>query len=631
MKKRNNGIRVIAGLMVMLLLSNTGGQLQKLYANEVSKPKVAITKESMQDFLDAYFSENMDKYHVPGVAVSVIKGKEELLHAEYGVSDKEKNIPVEADKTLFPACSVSKLFTATAVMQLEEQGKLDLNEDITNYVGDIKISNPLQETITCHELLTHTGGLDEQSELNGSTLQSDNIKSQKDYFKTHIPTVIRKPGTMSCYSNMGYNLLGYIVEQQSGETYENYVTEHLLNPLQMVSASVRIPQGTMATGYEYNGEDYEKQPFAYQYTSGSSGIIASVTDMENYMEMQLNDGMFESTKVLNSETVTKMQKRQFANNSVFEGMGYGFVRDRINGVLVLKHEGALPGYATTMLLLPDEKIGIYVATNSLSGICFDFEEVFFDYFYSKDSKEEMRQNMDDVTEDDLESYVGTYRSYDGIARTNLMKIGILMETSDLKISKDKSGQLKMEGYSQKKEKEETLLLPYQKDVFLRQDQKGYIAFSRNESDGQISCAYTNVSHAGFEKVSWFENKGILFGGLFLAFLMTMIFGIFLLCQSKKETVLSQKIIYVLTGTGGILSTVGSVAGILIAIKMIMSYDYSREWLMRLLLGMGNFASVAVIIPELVLLFQNRGKKRKTLGIFLLFQLLWIWNLYYFHI
>ena len=255
-------------------------------------------------------------------------------------------------------------------------------------------------------------------------------------------------------SNMGYNLLGYIVEQQSGETYENYVTEHLLNPLQMTNASVRIPQGTMATGYEYNGEDYEKQPFAYQYTSGSSGIIASVTDMENYMEMQLNEGLFENTKVLNSETVIKMQKRQFANNPVFEGMGYGFVRDRINGVLVLKHEGALPGYATTMLLLPDEQIGIYVATNSLSGICFDFEEAFFDYFYSK---EEMRQKINDAAEDDLESYVGTYRSYDGIAQTNLMKIGILMETSDLKISKDKSGQLKMEGYNQKKEKEEIKL------------------------------------------------------------------------------------------------------------------------------------------------------------------------------
>ena len=629
MKKRNNMIRVIAGFMVTLLLSNTGGQLQKLYANdEVPKTKVAITKESMQDFLDTYFSANMDKYHVPGVAVSVVKGKEELLHAEYGVSDKEKNIPVEADKTLFPACSVSKLFTATAIMQLEEEGKLDLNEDITNYVGDIKISNPLQETITCRELLTHTSGLDEQSELNGSTLQMDNIKSQKDYFKTHIPTVIRKPGTMSCYSNMGYNLLGYIVEQQSGETYENYVTEHLLNPLQMTSASVRIPQGTMATGYEYNGEDYEKQPFAYQYTSGSSGIIASVTDMENYMEMQLNEGLFENTKVLNSETVIKMQKRQFANNPVFEGMGYGFVRDRINGVLVLKHEGALPGYATTMLLLPDEQIGIYVATNSLSGICFDFEEAFFDYFYSK---EEMRQKINDAAEDDLESYVGTYRSYDGIAQTNLMNIGIVMETSDLKIYKDKSGQLKMEGYNQKKEKEETLLLPYQKDVFLRQDQKGYIAFSRNESDGQISCAYTNVSHAGFEKVAWFESKNILLGGLFLAFLMTMIFGISLLCQGKKETVLSQKIMYVLAGTGGILSTVGSVAGILIAIKMIMSYDYSREWLMRLLLGMGNFASVVVIIPELVLLFQKGGKRKKTIGIFLLFQLLLVWNLYYFHI
>ena len=89
--------------------------------------------------------------------------------------------------------------------------------------------------------------------------------------------------------------------------------------------------------------------------------------------------------------------------------------------------------------------------------------------------------------------------------------------------------------------------------------------------------------------------------------------------------------YVLAGTGGILSTVGSVAGILIAIKMIMSYDYSREWLMRLLLGMGNFASVVVIIPELVLLFQKGGKRKKTIGIFLLFQLLLVWNLYYFHI
>ena len=628
MKNWKKYSRIFAGFLATVLLTTGEWQIKPVQAAEVPEKKTEITEESMQEFLDSYFSENMEKYHVPGVAVSVVKDDVELLHAAYGVSDKENNVAVDAKETLFPACSVSKLFTATAIMQLKEQGKLDLNQDVTAYANDIKIENPYKREITCRDLLTHTSGLDEQSELFGSTLYPEELASQKTYFKTHVPTVIREPGTTSCYSNMGYNLLGYIVEKQSNQTYEDYVTEHLLKPLQMHTASVRIPSGEMASGYAYDGKDYEKQPFAYQYTSGSSGVIASVIDMENFMRMQLNAGMLGDTRILMDETVAEMQKRQFANQEVFEGMGYGFVRDRVNGVLVLKHEGALPGYATTMLLLPDEQMGIYVATNSLSGICFEFEEAFFDYFYEK---QEVLDKQSKESKQDEDFYVGTYRSYDGIAKTNLMRIGILLETSDLKISKNENGQLKLEGYNQKKEKAETLLLPYEEDVFLREDGKGYVAFARDKDGQKVTYAYTNVSHASFERIGGLEQKGVLMMGFFLSLLMTGVASIFWLIQIKKEKVFCNKVTSAATGIGAILSSVGSICGILVAMSMILSYDYSKKWLMHLLLGLGNIASVAVACLEIGMAVRCKGKKRVIAVVFFLFQMLWIWNLYYFHI
>ena len=287
------------------------------------------------------------KYSVPGAAVVVVKDGKELVNASYGYKDLETKEPVTKDTT-FPACSVSKLFTATAIMQLYEQGKIDLTEDISAYVPQIKIKNSFDEKITCQQLLTHSGGLDEQSELNGSTLDRSKMKSQQAYFDSHIPTVIHEPGTVSCYSNMGYNILGDIVEEVSGQSYEAYVQQHILTPLQMKQSSVRVEDDNMAQGYVGEQGAYEAQPFAYQYTSGSSGIIATSQDMEHFMRMHLTHGSYQGISVLGEATEKSMQKKQFANNDVFDGMGYGWIRTSYGGINVIKHEGALPGYATTM-------------------------------------------------------------------------------------------------------------------------------------------------------------------------------------------------------------------------------------------------------------------------------------------
>lgn len=414
---------------------------QVVSASVTLPSKEEINRETVQKFMDQYFEKGRKEYHVPGAAVAVVKDGKELYCAGYGSSDLKGRNPIDPNETTFPACSVSKLFTATAIMQLVEQGKIDLNADITTYLNDVTIQNSFSKPITCAELLTHTSGLDEQSELNGSTLAVNKIKRPADYFNDHAPKVIREPGTTSCYSNMGYNLLGYLIEKASGESYESYVTSHILDPLGMKRASIRIENSHMSDGYQYEDGNYTKLPFAYQYTSGSSGIIGSVTDMEPFMLMHLNGG----DPILSKDTEDMMQAKQFANNKIFAGMGYGFVRSDDYSVLIIKHEGALPGYATTMLLIPSENIGIYVATNCCTGICFDFEDAFMNHFYSRKQEKGFTKSKFDATK-----YIGTYRSYDGIAKTNLMKFAVIFDTTDINITKGKDGSLYYEGYDQRK-------------------------------------------------------------------------------------------------------------------------------------------------------------------------------------
>src|SRR5574344_1018400 len=155
---------IVTGIMTCLVLV-LQGMLQPVLAENVKEEASTsdvFTKDAIQTFIDDYFQENMSIYKTPGVAVSVVKDSKELLTSSYGYADIESGKLVD-ETTTFPACSVSKLFTATAVMQLYEQGKMDLNADIRNYLNDVKIMNRFSEPITCASLLTHSSGLDEES------------------------------------------------------------------------------------------------------------------------------------------------------------------------------------------------------------------------------------------------------------------------------------------------------------------------------------------------------------------------------------------------------------------------------------------------------------------------------------
>jgi CubicO group peptidase (beta-lactamase class C family) len=190
-----------------------------------------LTKADFEVFLDALIPSQLRNRNIAGAVVSVVKDGQVLFQKGYGYADLEGKKPVLPDKTLFRPGSISKLFTATAVMQLVEQGKLDLDRDVNDYL-DFPIPKTYPEPVTLRQLLTHTGGFEETLKNLFVAHESD-LKPLRAYLVNEMPGRIFPPGKIPSYSNYGFTLAGYIVERVSGEKFERYVDNHILKPLGM--------------------------------------------------------------------------------------------------------------------------------------------------------------------------------------------------------------------------------------------------------------------------------------------------------------------------------------------------------------------------------------------------------------
>lgn len=538
--------------------------------NNRSKNLKDVSDDQIVEFLDDYINNKMKEYNVPGLEISVVRNNKEIFNKGYGYADLNEKRVVDVNNTTFPAASVSKLFTAVSIMQLYEQGKIDLDKDVNEYISPYKIENKFNKPVTCRNLLTHSSGLDEESEINTKTEDIENIKSQEYYFEHHKPVVITQPDTICRYSNQGYNLLGFIVEKVSSISYEEYIKENILNPLKMANTSVRINDENMAKGYMDDNE--ESVPFSYQYTSGSSGIISTSSDMENFMSAILNKGSFNGYNLLKPETIAMMESTQFSNNNCFSGMGLGFIKDDTNGAHVIKHEGALPGYVTTMFMLPEENLGIYICTNKMGPLPFNFEEEFKKEFYETENTlfSQLFNNRDQHK--NYSMYEGHYRSYDGISQKSISKIFSLEEDTEIKDNKD--GTLTLKEYTNEHTINTTRLVEKDKNVFVREDNKGYYAFRLDEK-GKVQYAFNNVSHSTFEKINILEYKDIVYMfiyGTMIAFLINIIsFTILKLINRKKQKALNYNKLIKLNISGEILGIIG-ILGTIFSSSILMYFN-----------------------------------------------------------
>lgn len=578
----------------------------------------------------------MEKYNVPGAAVIIVKDNKEILKKAYGYSDLENKKKVDVDETKFALASVSKLFTATAILQLYEEGKLDLDMNIEEYISPYKIKNPFDKPVTCRNLLTHTSGLDEASEFKSKASNVNDIKSQEYYMNEHALVVVKEPGTVSRYSNEGYNILGYIIERISGMSYEDYITKKILKPLQMNNTTVRIYDKNTAKGYMYDNASYLEFSLLYQYTSGSSGIITTAKDMKNFIIANLNNGSFNGKSVLKPEIIDMMHKKQFSNSENLPGMALGFERSNRNGKEIIKHEGALPGYTSTIFLMPKENLGICILTNSLSALPFNFENEFLDYFYHDDVSL-ISKNID--SNKDLSRYEGSYRSYDGISVTTFMKIFGIFE--DMKITDNKDGTLTLEEYTTEKEKITTTLIPKGNNEFLRTDGKGEFAF-RVDNSGNVTYAFNDTSFNAFEKVKFYETYEfniLLISSTFLLFIINLLAAIVRKIINRKNRIKSkrsEKVIMAVNIIGQFMMIFGFIGTCVLIQLMSLNNDMCYMFFIYLFLTMIIIGTVFSIFHILIVFkFIINGKKsyKEILYLFIncSINLSFVWLLYYFNL
>lgn len=323
-------------------------------------------------FIDEVMASEMKTNHFPGGVVSVVKNGQLFFQKGYGYADPEKQTPVDPSATIFRIGSTTKLFTWTAVMQLAEQGKLNLDEDINNYL-DFKIPSTFPQPITLKNLLAHTPGFEESNDGHFATRAEDTI-SLDQYLKKHIPARVFPPGKLGAYSNYGASLAGYIVERVSGLPFTEYVEKNIFTPLGMTRSTLRQPlpaplASDLSNGYYYaQGEDeYSKVGFEYAVDYPAGSMSSTADDMSRFMLAHLQDGRLGDARILSEQTARQMHSQLFTHDPRIPGMAYGFFESIINGHRIISHGGDTIVFHSNLWLIPDENTGMFITTNGVGG------------------------------------------------------------------------------------------------------------------------------------------------------------------------------------------------------------------------------------------------------------------------
>lgn len=320
---------------------------------------------------------------VAGAVVVIVKDGQVLLEKGYGYSDVAKRAPVDPKTTLFRPGSTSKLFTWTAVMQLVEEGKLNLDRDVNDYL-DFKIPPRNGQPITLRNIMTHTPGFEETIK---GLIEDDpkHLGTLEQVVKRWTPNRIFDAGTTPAYSNYATALAGYIVQRVSGQSFDDYVDQHIFKPLDMNHASFRQPLepellAHMSNGYTLaSGEPhkYELVPLA---PAGSLALTGD--DMSHFMIAHLQDGHYGSAEILKPETAEMMHTTALTMIPPLHRMDLGFYEQDINGHKVIAHGGDTQYFHSYLFLFPKDKVGLFISVNSVGkdGAASTIREQFFEKF-----------------------------------------------------------------------------------------------------------------------------------------------------------------------------------------------------------------------------------------------------------
>jgi len=463
----------------------------------------------MESFLDAFITTQLTEYQIPGAAVAVVKDGTLFFAKGYGVTDSRSQTPVQADRTLFHAGSVTKLFTWTAIMQLVEQGRLDLHTDVNAYLKDIQIPATFAEPITLHHLLTHTPGFEDQLSNLYRFGPNDGL-SLDEYIVRKLPARVYPPGEIIGYSNYGAALAGYIIQQVTGMSYEQYVEENILAPLEMHRSTIRQPVPDewipdLALGH-YPGLNGPLPLHEYFPSAPVVGLTATVTDIARFMIAFLQDGQYNQTRILQAATVQAMQRQQFTHDPRLPGVTYGLVEWTRNGQRMLWHGSSTGFFEGMIFFLPEHNLGAFVVYNRKTPFQTgrQFRQAFLDHYYPVTAAPQPHTGDPALARE----FAGAYRE-SRWSHSRADKI-IYLFTRYYTMRATADGQLHLNGVA---------YVATEPGVFHAVDGEGTLIFHTGAHGQPVYGFYDYDPHKVFIKLAWYETRpfhlGILIGcGLF---------------------------------------------------------------------------------------------------------------------
>jgi len=454
----------------------------------------------LEAFFDGIMAAQQEALHISGAAVAVAANGQVLFAKGYGYADFEKRKKVDPGSTLFRIGSVSKLFTWTAVMQLVEQGRLDLNADVNTYLGQFKVPETFPEPIALSHLLTHTPGFEDQV-IGLFARTPDRLRPLGVLLADELPDRVRPAGRLAAYSNHGTALAGYIVQEVAGLPFEEYVEKNILQPLEMKHSTLRQPvpaalEPDLAVGYKYSRGDFRAQGFEYVPAFPAGSMSAPAIDMAHFMIAHLQRGIFGQSRILSEETAARMHSRLFSHAPQLSGILHGFYEMNRNGERIFGHGGDTIWFHTQLALFPEHGIGVFISYNCDTGskARSDFMRAFINHYFPPAEAAQLKPAADFRRRAGMftGAYASLRRSY-----TSLAKLAALVQT--VRISVDSEDFLTISGPGQ----EAYRWVETEPLVF--RDVKGQdtLVF-RQDEDGKITHAFIGSLQA-LEKLAFIDD------------------------------------------------------------------------------------------------------------------------------
>ena len=353
---------VLCVLTVAAPHSSLRAQAPATAANVARDPDVL----GAQRLFSAWLEGQVLYRHLPGIAVGVVADQELIWATGFGFADTGKQVAM-TPWTKFRMASHSKLFTATAIMQLREQGKLRLDDPVSKYLPwfQVKTAESEDPPITIEELLTHSSGLPREAGSHWTTFDFPSTEQLRGLIAERQAPF--SPEVRWKYSNLAFSIAGMVIEEVSGQKWADYVQQHIYTPLGMTSSSVDQNASGLAVGYGRLMPDGTRavNPFVdARGMAAATGITSTVEDMAKFVSAQFRKGRMGGRQILSTGSLREMHRVRMLENNWTQGNAIGFAVRRERDKVYVSHGGGYPGYQTNTLIQLDGKVGVIVLTNA---------------------------------------------------------------------------------------------------------------------------------------------------------------------------------------------------------------------------------------------------------------------------